>query len=93
MSMGSISARHARTVLEHVERDPRASSCCAPPRRSTSGWRARWPAPQPGAGVAEALALGCGSVVAHLDGDREPGPDLAAATALVRSGELADLAG
>ena len=31
--------------------------------------------------------------VRHLDGDREPGPDLAAATALVHDGALADLAG
>jgi histidine ammonia-lyase len=32
------------------------------------------------------------SVVAHLTVDREPGPDIAAAAALVRSGELAALA-
>ena len=35
---------------------------------------------------------GSGRVVRHLDGDREPGPDLAAATALVHDGALADLA-
>ena len=29
--------------------------------------------------------------IAHLDDDREPGPDLAAAMELVRSGALADL--
>jgi histidine ammonia-lyase len=45
----------------------------------------------PGAGVAEALARIRG-VVRHLDGDREPGPDLVAATALVHDGALAELA-
>jgi histidine ammonia-lyase len=47
---------------------------------------------EPGAGVAEALGR-IRTVVRHLDGDREPGPDLAAATALVHDGALADLAG
>jgi histidine ammonia-lyase len=46
----------------------------------------------PGAGVAEALAR-VRVRVRHLDGDREPGPDLAAATAMVHDGVLADLAG
>jgi hypothetical protein len=31
-------------------------------------------------------------VIGHLDADREPGPDLAAATELVHSGTLSDLA-
>jgi histidine ammonia-lyase len=48
-------------------------------------------APLPGAGVAEALAL-VRTRIAPLSGDREPGPDLAAALAIVRSGELAALA-
>ncbi len=46
----------------------------------------------PGAGVAEAHRL-IRERVSHLDRDREPGPDLAAATDLVRSGALAGLAG
>ena len=46
----------------------------------------------PGAGVAEALAR-VRQRVRHLDGDREPGPDLAAATAIVHDGTLEDLAG
>ena len=46
----------------------------------------------PGVGVAEALAR-VRVRVRHLDGDREPGPDLAAATAIVHDGALADLAG
>jgi histidine ammonia-lyase len=44
-----------------------------------------------GAGVAEALAR-VRAHVRHLDSDREPGPDLAAATAIVHDGELVDLA-
>jgi histidine ammonia-lyase len=46
---------------------------------------------RPGAGVAEAHAR-VRARVAALDGDREPGPDLAAAVALVHDGALADLA-
>ncbi len=61
------------------------SSCWSPPRRSTCGWRAcgRWRRrghAAPGAGVAEAHRR-IRERVAHLDRDREPGPDLAAATA------------
>ena len=44
----------------------------------------------PGAGVAEALAR-VRARVRHLDGDREPGPDLAEATAMVHDGALVDL--
>ena len=32
------------------------------------------------------------TVITHLERDREPGPDLAAGTALVHRGRLADLA-
>src|SRR6478752_5982993 len=46
----------------------------------------------PGVGVAEALAR-VRARVRHLDGDREPGPDIAAATAMVHDGVLVDLAG
>ena len=46
--------------------------------------------PPPGAGVAEAHAR-IRSRIRHLDRDREPGPDLAAATALVHEGALVDL--
>ena len=45
-----------------------------------------------GAGVAEALAR-ARARIRHLDGDREPGPDLHAATGLVHDGSLVDLAG
>ena len=49
------------------------------------------PGARPGEGVAEAHAR-VRAVVPRLEGDREPGPDLAAAAELVRSGSLADLA-
>jgi histidine ammonia-lyase len=101
VSMGPIAARHARTVLEHVEGilaielvvaaqaidlrlellaehgDPGAA-----PRES----------PTPGAGVAEAHRR-IRAVMTRVRADREPGPDLAAATRLVRDGALVDLAG
>jgi histidine ammonia-lyase len=89
VSMGSIAARHAWAVLEHVERivgielvvaaqalDLRLA---AGPTRTT-----------PGAGVAEALTR-VRARVDHLDRDREPGPDLSAAFELVHGGALADL--
>ncbi len=90
VSMGSISARHARTVLAHVERIVAIELLVAAQAldlRLTSSDGAA-----PGAGVAEALTR-IRAVVRHLDGDREPGPDLATATALVHEGRLADLAG
>jgi histidine ammonia-lyase len=89
VSMGSISARHARTVLGHVERIVAIELLVAAQaldlRLASSDGAA------PGAGVAEALAR-IRRVVRHLDGDREPGPDLVAATALVHDGALAELA-
>jgi histidine ammonia-lyase len=97
VSMGSIAARHARAVLSGVERivaielvvaaqalDLRLSAMA----RELDGA----PAPSPGVGVAEAHAR-IRRRIAHLDRDREPGPDLAAATVLVHDGALADLAG
>ena len=45
-----------------------------------------------GAGVSEAHAR-IRARIAHLDRDREPGPDLAAATELVHDGAFADLVG
>ena len=90
VSMGSISARHARTVLAHVERilaiELLVASQALDLRLAASDGVA------PGTGVAEALAL-VRTRVEHLDGDREPGPDLAAATAMVHEGALAGLAG
>jgi histidine ammonia-lyase len=107
VSMGPIAARHARTVLEHVEQiiaiellvgaealDQRlellagetlagAASGAAPDR--TPG---RSPAPGEGVAIARDRIR---AVVAPLDGDREPGPDLAALARLVHGGGLVDL--
>jgi histidine ammonia-lyase len=95
VSMGSIAARHARRVLEHVERilaielvvaaqalDLRLAALASSASGST--------APEPGRGVRDAHSR-VREHVAHLDRDREPGPDLTAAVALVRSGALVDL--
>jgi len=90
VSMGSISARHARVVIGHVEQIVAIELIVA-----AQALELRLAGPvgaAPGAGVAEALAR-VRAVVHHLDGDREPGPDLAAAVAMVHEGALADLAG
>jgi histidine ammonia-lyase len=90
VSMGSVAARHARAVLDHVERilaiELLVSAQALDLRLASSGGAA------PGAGVAEALAR-VRARVRHLDGDREPGPDIAAATAMVHDGALVDLVG
>jgi histidine ammonia-lyase len=97
VSMGATAGRHARAVLDHVERvvaiellvaaqalDLRLEALA---HEATDGV-----APRPGAGVAEAHRR-VRARVARLGHDRELGPDLAAVTDLVRSGALADLAG
>ena len=90
VSMGSISARHARTVLAHVEAILGIELLVA--AQALDLRLADQAGIQPGAGVAEALAR-VRQQIRHLDGDREPGPDLAAATAIVHDGALEDLAG
>lgn len=87
--MGPIAARHARTVLGHVEQILAIELLVA-----TQALDARVgdDGPAPGAGVVEARRR-VRTRVERLDGDREPGPDLAAATDLVRTGALVDLAG
>jgi histidine ammonia-lyase len=95
VSMGAIAARHARTVLEHVERivaiELRVASEAIDHRlRLLADETAGSSGPGPGAGVAEAHAR-IRAVVPPLDGDREPGPDLAAVTRIVHDGTLVDL--
>jgi histidine ammonia-lyase len=97
VSMGSIAARHARAVLSGVERILAIELVVAAQAldlrlSAMSRELAGGPAPSPGVGVAEAHAR-IRHRITHLDRDREPGPDLAAATILVHDGALADLAG
>jgi histidine ammonia-lyase len=91
VSMGSISARHARMVLEGVERIVAIELVVA--AQALDLRLARLAAdgpPSAGAGVAAAHER-IRRRVTHLDRDREPGPDLAAATAMVHDGVLVDL--
>jgi histidine ammonia-lyase len=110
VSMGPIAARHARTVLEHVEWiiaiELRVAAEAIDHRRRLLADEAgaaveAGPAaeagaagnhPEPGAGVVEAHRR-IRAVVGPLNGDREPGPDLASVTRLVHEGVLVDLAG
>jgi histidine ammonia-lyase len=95
VSMGPIAARHARTVLANVQQTLAIELVVAAQALDARlGVGDAWggAAPEPGAGVAEALAR-VRTRIEPLAGDREPGPDLAAALELVRSGVLADLAG
>ncbi len=89
VSMGSISARHARSVVENVETIVAIELLVG-----TQALDARLellPDTAPGAGVAAAQRA-VRAVIPRLVADREPGPDIAAAVALVRSGALAGLA-
>jgi histidine ammonia-lyase len=83
VSMGSTSARHARDVLRNVEMVLALELLCAAQgldfRIATIG--------RPGVGVSRAHAL-VRERIAHLDSDRDPAPDIAAAAELVRSGAL-----
>ena len=87
-SNSSIAARHARTVLQGVERILAIELLLA--AQALELRLELVPGAAPGVGVSTALAR-IRELVAHLDADREPGPDLAAATALVHDGVLADL--
>lgn len=92
VSMGSIAARHARMVLDGVQRILSIELIVAAQAldlRLASMSDGAGP-PQPGAGVAEAQRR-IREHITHLDRDREPGPDLAAAYALVSGGALVDL--
>jgi histidine ammonia-lyase len=89
VSMGSIAARHARVVLEHVERILAIELVVA--AQALELRLATMDGAAAGTGVAEALSR-IRARIRHLDGDREPGPDLAAAAEMVHVGALADLA-
>ena len=89
VSMGPIAGRHARTVLAHVEQILAIEALCA--AQALDLRLATMPGVHAGTGVRAAHDL-VRARATHVDEDREPGPDLAAATALVQSGGLADLA-
>jgi histidine ammonia-lyase len=87
VSMGPIAARQARDILRNVEQVIGLELLCAAQGldfRLAGGLT-------PGAGVAEAHAR-IRARVNHLDSDRDPQPDLAAAIELVRTAALVDLA-
>ncbi|MEJ7748309.1 MAG: histidine ammonia-lyase [Candidatus Limnocylindrales bacterium] len=89
VSMGSISARHARQVLTGVEQVLGIELVVA--AQALDLRLASLPGDlNAGAGVREAHQR-IRAVIPHLDRDREPGPDLSAAAELVHLGRLADL--
>ena len=90
VSMGPIAGRHARTVLDHVEQILAIEALCA--AQALDLRLASMPGIAAGTGVQAAHEL-VRDKAAHVEEDREPGPDLAAVTALVRSGALASIAG
>ena len=94
VSMGSIAARHARQILDGVQRIVSIELLVAAQALDLrlAAMAGDDGSPRPGQGVAEAHRR-IRSRVAHLDRDREPGPDLAAAYDLVRGGELVELTG
>jgi histidine ammonia-lyase len=92
VSMGSIAARHARSVLGHVEQILAIELIVAAQALDLRLGRDQAAGASPGAGVAEAQRRIRGRI-SHLDRDREPGPDLLAALDLVHGGGLADLTG
>ena len=87
VSMGPIAARQARAIVRNVEQVIALELICAAQGldlRLTDGIA-------PGAGVAEALSR-VRAQIRHLDDDRDPQPDILAATDLVRHAALIDLA-
>jgi histidine ammonia-lyase len=94
VSMGPIAGRHARMVLDHVEQilaiELIVAAEALDARSALLAADHPGEPPQPGAGVAEAHRR-IRTLVPRLVGDREPGPDLAAVTRLVREGALVDL--
>jgi histidine ammonia-lyase len=83
VSMGMTSARHARECVANAEVVVALEVLSAAQALELRGGR-------PGAGSAAARDA-VREVAAHLDADRELGPDLQAAISLVRSGSLVDV--
>ena len=86
VSMGPIAARQARAIVHNVEQVVALELLCAAQGldfRMSGGLT-------PGAGVGRAHEL-IRSRIGHLNSDRDPQPDIAAATELVRTAALAGL--
>ncbi|MDQ4036127.1 MAG: histidine ammonia-lyase [Chloroflexota bacterium] len=81
VSMGATSALHLREAVDRAEQVLAIEALCA-----AQGLDFRRPL-KPGAGVRRAHAI-VRSRVTHLDVDRSPAPDIAAARELVRAGAL-----
>ena len=93
VSMGASAARHARTVLGHVQQIVAIELLAAAQAldlRLAAMTVGGVEAPVPGAGVADAHER-IRERVEHLAEDREPGRDLAATLAIVQEGVLTDL--
>jgi histidine ammonia-lyase len=91
VSMGPIAGRHARAVLDGVERIVGIELLCAARALDLRLAEPELAGAAPGVGVAEAQSR-VRAVSRPWDADREPGPDLEAVTRLVHDGGLADLA-
>jgi histidine ammonia-lyase len=81
VSMGGTAALHLRTAVEHAEHVLAIEALCA-----AQGIDFRAPL-RPGAAIGAAHAA-IRTRVPHLDADRPPAPDIAAARALVHAGDL-----
>jgi histidine ammonia-lyase len=95
VSMGAAAARHARTVLGHVQQIVAIELLAAAQAldlRLASFGNAADGGLLPGAGVASAHSR-IREVVTFLEADREPAPDMAAVLRLVEAGALVDLTG
>jgi len=94
VSMGSIAARHIRSVLANVQRIVALELLVAGQALDfrLEAVRATDPSVKPGAGVLDAHAR-LRSVVPHLDRDRQQTSDIDSALRLVREGALVDLVG
>jgi len=86
VSMGATAARHARDILRNAEQVLALELLCA---AQGLDFRLADGGPLPGLGVTEAHRL-VRERVAHLDSDRDLGPDITAGLELVRSGALAE---
>ncbi len=91
VSMGPIAGRHARAVLDGVERIVAIELICAGRALDLRLADPAFAGATPGAGVGEAHAR-LRVVSRPWDADREPAPDIEAVTRLVHDGGLADLA-